>query len=106
MTAEGKATQAWWTKTTLEQAPRAIEPGQRQELNEKNSRPADLLIMRGAFTPRSYLMGASPEPVPWGFEIFDPTTRLVDESSGGRGSPFHTRGLELHEIDPEALPGE
>lgn len=96
-TAEGKSTQAWWTKTTLEEAARAVEPGHWQKLNEKNSRPTYLLIMRGAFTPRSYLAGP-PEPVPWGFEIIDPTTRLVD-GSGGRGSPFDTGGLEMHRID-------
>lgn len=104
-TAQGKATQAWWTKTTLEEALRAVEPGHWQKLNAKNSRPTYLLMMRGAFTPRSYPMGASPEPVAWGFEVIDPGTHIVDEA-GGRGWPFRTEGLELHEIDLRGLLGE
>ena len=105
MAVQGKSTKAWWTKTTLEEAARAVEPGHWQELNAKNSRPTYLLIMHGAFTPRSYPAGASPEPVPWGFMIIDPTTHIPD-GAGGRGWPFNTRSLELHEIDLGALLGE
>ena len=105
MAVQGKATKAWWTRTTLEEAARAVEPGHWQKPNAKNSRSTYLLIMRGAFTPRSYPMGASPEPVAWGFVIIDPTTHIAD-GDGGRGSPFSTRGLELHEIDLGALLSE
>jgi hypothetical protein len=102
MAKQGKATQAWWAQTTLEEALRAVEPGHWQKANAKNGRQTYLLVMRGAFTPRSIRMGASPEPVAWGFEVIGPTTHLVDES-GGTSSPPNTGSLELHEIDLEAL---
>jgi len=105
MAKQGKATQAWWTKTTLEQALRAVEPGHWRKPNAENRRPTYLLIMRGAFTPRSIRMGASPGPVVWGFEVIDPATHLVDES-GGTHSPPSTGSLELHEIDLKSLLGE
>jgi hypothetical protein len=102
MARQGKATQAWWTKTTLEQALRAVEPGRRQEPSAKNSRPTYLLIMRGAFTPWSYPAEPGPPPVAWGFEVIDPTTHLVDESGGANSSPS-TGELMLREIDLGAL---
>jgi hypothetical protein len=98
MARQGKAAQAWWTKTTLEQALRAVEPGHWQKSGAKNRRPTYLLIMRGAFTPRSIRIGASPGPATWGFEVIDPATHLVDES-GGTNSPPNTGGLDLHELD-------
>jgi hypothetical protein len=105
MAKQGKATQAWWTKTTLELALRAVEPGPWQKPSAKNSRPTHhLLVMRGAFTRWSYPTEPGPEPVAWGFEVIDPTTHLVDES-GGANSPPSTGGLELREIDLGALPG-
>jgi hypothetical protein len=105
MARQGKATQAWWTKTTLEQALRAVEPGHWQKPSAKNRRPTYLLIMRGAFSPSSIRMGASPEPVVWGFEVIDPTTQLVDEA-GGTHSPPSRGSLEMHEIDLGSLGGE
>jgi hypothetical protein len=105
MARQGKATQAWWTKTTLELALRAVEPGHWQEPSAKNRRPTCLLVMRGAFSPSSIRMGASPEPVVWGFEVIDPGTHLVDES-GGTHSPPSTGSLEMHEIDLGSLRGE
>lgn len=98
MAKQGKAAQAWWTKTTLEQALRAVEPGHWQKAGAQNRRPTYLLIMRGAFSPSSIRMGASPEPVVWGFEVIDPATHLVDESGGTSSSP-NTADLDLHEID-------
>ncbi|MCX6363180.1 MAG: hypothetical protein NTW58_03225 [Actinobacteria bacterium] len=104
MARQGKATQAWWTKTTLEQALRAVEPGHWQKPSAKNRRSTYLLIMRGAFTPWSYPAEPGPAPVAWGFEVIDPTTHLVNES-GGTNSPPNTGGLDLHEIDLTSLPG-
>lgn len=104
MAKQGKATQAWWTKTTLEQALRAVEPGHWQTPNAKNGRSTFLLLMRGGFTPRSFPAGVTPAPVAWGFEVIDPATRLVDES-GGSHSPPSTGSLELHEIDLKSLLG-
>ena len=105
MARQGKATQAWWTKTTLEQALRAVEPGHWQRPSAKNRRPTYLLLMRGEFTPWSYPAGVTPVPVAWGFEVIDPATHLVDES-GGTNSPPNTGGLDLHEIDLASLLGE
>lgn len=105
MARQGKATQAWWTKTTLELALRAVEPGHWQKQTAKNSRPTYLLIMQGAFTPRSIRPGATPVPVAWGFWVIDPTTHIADESGGTNSSP-NTRGLDLHEIDLRSLRGE
>ena len=105
MAQQGKATEAWWTKTTLELALRAVEPGNWQKPSAKNSRPTYLLLMRGAFTPRTIRPGATPVPVAWGFEVIDPTTHWVDESGGTNSSP-KTGGLDLHEIDLRSLCGE
>lgn len=102
MARQGKARQAWWTKTTLELALRAVEPGHWQKPSVKNSRPTYLLIMQGAFTPRSIRSGAIPVPVVWGFEVIDPNTHLVDESGGTNSSP-KTEGLDLHEVDLKSL---
>lgn len=102
MAKQGKATQAWWTETTLEHALRAVEPGHWQKPSAKNSRPTYLIMMRGAFTPRSFPARVTPVPVAWGFEIIDPATHLVDES-GGTNSPPSTGSLELHEIDLDSL---
>jgi hypothetical protein len=104
MAKRGKATQAWWAQTTLEEALRAVEPGHWQKASVRNRRATYLLVMRGAFTPRSIRMGASPAPVAWGFEVIDPTTHLVDESGGTHSLPS-TGSLEMHEIDRGALPG-
>jgi YD repeat-containing protein len=98
MARQGKATQAWWTKTTLELALRAVEPGHWQKPSAKNSRPTYLLVMRGAFTPRSIRAGATPAPVAWGFEVIDPNTHWVDESGGTNSSPTIGK-LDLHEIE-------
>jgi hypothetical protein len=105
MARQGKATDAWWTKTTLELALRAVEPGHWQKPSAKNRRPTYLLIMRGAFVPDSYPAEPGPEPVAWGFEVIAPATHLVDESGGTNSSPT-TEGLGLHEIDLESLLGE
>lgn len=102
MARQGKATQAWWTKTTLELALRAVEPGHWQKPSAKNSRPTYLLVMRGAFVPWSYPVEPGPEPVPWGFLVIDPTTHLVDEG-GSTGSPPKTGSLDLHAIDLKSL---
>jgi hypothetical protein len=104
MARQGKATQAWWTKTTLELALRAVEPGHWQKPSAKNSRPTYLLVMRGAFVPWSYPEAPGPKPVPWGFWVIDPTTHLVDEA-GCTGAPPSTGSLELHAIDLKSLPG-
>jgi len=104
MAGQGKASKAWWTKTTLELALRAVEPGHWRKPGANNSRPTYLLIVHGAFTPRSIWMGASPGPVAWGFEVIDPATHLVDESGGTNSSPS-TGGLSLHEIDLKSLLG-
>lgn len=105
MARQGDATQAWWTKTTLESALRAVEPGHWQKPSARNSRPTYLLIMQGAFTPDSFPSGVIPVPVAWGFEVIDPAAHVVDESGGTNSSP-NTRGLDLHEIDLRSLPGE
>jgi len=97
MARQGKAKQAWWTKTTLELALRAVEPGHRQKPSAKNSRPTYLLVMRGAFVPMSYPAEPGPKPVAWGFEVIDPATHLVDEA-GGTGSPPSTGNLMLRQI--------
>jgi hypothetical protein len=104
MARHGKATQAWWTKTTLELALRAVEPGHRQQPSATNSRPTYLLVMRGAFTPWSYPLEPGPEPVACGFWVIDLRTHLVDEA-GGTNSPPDTEGLDLHEIDIKSLVG-
>jgi hypothetical protein len=104
MARQGKATQAWWTKTTLELALRAVEPGHWQKPSAKNRRPTYLLVMRGAFVPFSCPAEPGPEPVPWGFWVIDPTTHLVDEA-GGTGAPPSTSSLDLHAIDLKSLPG-
>jgi hypothetical protein len=104
MARQGKATQAWWTKTTLEQALRAVEPGHWQKPSAKNSRPTYLLVMRGAFVPWSYPAEPGPEPVAWGFWVIDPATHLVSES-GGTGSPPNTGSLDMHVIDLKSLSG-
>ena len=104
MAKQGKATQAWWTKTTLEEELRVVEPGHWQKPSVRNGRATYLLVMRGVFSPRSIRMGASPGPVAWGFEVIDPVTHLVDESGGTNSSP-HTGGLDLHEIDLQSLLG-
>jgi len=78
--------------------------GHWQKPGANNSRPTYLLIVHGAFTPRSIRMGASPGPVAWGFEVIDPATHLVDESGGTNSSPS-TGGLSLHEIDLKSLLG-
>ena len=105
MARQGKATQAWWAQTTLEEALRVVEPGHWQKASVRNRRATYLLVMRGAFSPSSIRMGASPEPVVWGFEVIDPGTHLVDES-GGTHSPPSTGSLEMHEIDLGSLGGE
>ena len=102
MATQGNATQAWWTKTTLELALQAVEPGHWQKPNAKNRRPTYLLVMRGAFTPWSYPAEPGPAPVAWGFEVIDPGTHLVDESGGSNSSP-NTGDLILREIDLGAL---
>jgi hypothetical protein len=102
MAKQGKATQAWWTKTTLELALRAVEPGHWQSPSAQNRRPTYLLVMRGAFVPWSYPAEPGPAPVAWGFEVIDRTTHLVDEA-GGTNSPPSTLSLEMHVIDLGAL---
>jgi len=104
MVGQGKASKAWWTKTTLEEELRVVEPGHWQKPSVRNGRATYLLVMRGVFSPRSIRMGASPGPVAWGFEVIDPVTHLVDESGGTNSSP-HTGGLDLHEIDLQSLLG-
>jgi hypothetical protein len=105
MARQAKATQAWWTKTTLELALRAVEPGHAQQPSAKNRRPTYLLVMRGAFVPMSYPADPGPAPVAWGFEVIDPTTHLVDES-GGANSPPSIGNLMLREIDLGASPDD
>ena len=104
MARQGKATQAWWTKTTLELALRAVEPGHWQKPSAKNGRPTYLLVMRGAFVPWSYPVEPGPAPVAWGFWVIDPRTHIVD-AAGGTELPPNTGSLDLHPIDLKSLPG-
>ncbi len=97
MARQGSASEAWWTKTTLEEALRAVEPGHWQRLTKANSKPVYLLVMRGAFMPFSNPGGGTQAPVRWGSALIDPRTHLVDEFAGTNSRP-RTDGLDMREL--------